>query len=292
MALASQKTARKVRPWLSAIARLGFAAKGTIYLVVGGLALAFAVGFKSEPEDTRGAIEVLAQQPFGAAALLLLAVGLLSYGLWTAVQCVWDPERVGKDCVGQALRVIFGLSAAAHGFLAWQIAGSAVGRAWQGEGGDAAVQSWTSRALAWPGGRVLVLVAATIMAGIALSLVVRLVRGKYIHQFAEKELAKTGSRVVKTCAWFGFLGQAVVAILIAWFLWRAGLHEEPSEAGGFSKALVTLLHQPYGRGLLSLTALGVVMNGVYIWLMVPYRAIRVRQVPEGLRVRWGRAWGW
>jgi hypothetical protein len=288
----SPKTVRKVRPWLSAIARVGFAAKGTIYLLVGVLALAFAVGFKSEPSDTRGAIEVLAQQPFGAGALVLLALGLVSYGLWTAVQCIWDPERVGKDWVGQALRVIFGLSTTVHWFLAWQIAGSAVGRAWRGEGGDAAVQSWTSRALAWPGGRVVVLIAATIMAGIALSLVVRLVRGKYIHQFAEKELAKTGSRAVKTCAWFGFLGQAVVAILIAWFLWQAGLHEKPDEAGGFSKALVTLVKQPYGRGLLGFTALGVLMQGVYIWLMVPYREIRVRQVPDGFRGRWGRAWGW
>ncbi|HEX2860183.1 MAG TPA: DUF1206 domain-containing protein [Lacunisphaera sp.] len=288
----SQKTVRKVRPWLLGIARVGFAAKGTIYLLIGGLALAFAVGFTRQPEDTRGAIEVVSQQPFGAVALLVLALGLVSYGLWNAVQCVWDPEHVGRDWLGQALRGIFGLSAAVNAFLAYQTAGLAVGRAWSGEDGDAAVQSWTSRALAWPGGRVLVLIAAAIMAGIALSLVVRLVRGKYIHQFAEKELAKTGSRVVKTCAWFGFLGQAVVAILIAWFLWRAGLHESPEEAGGFSKALVTLLEQPFGRTLLGFTAFGVLMQGVYIWLMVPYREIHVRQVPEGVRDRWGRAWGW
>lgn len=289
---ASKKPVRKAGPWLSALARIGFAAKGTIYLVVGGLALAFAVGFTREPEDTRGAIEVVSQQPFGAGALILLALGLLSYGLWNVVQCVWDPERVGRDWFGQALRVIFGLSAVVHGVFAYQTVGIALRRASGGQGGDAAVQSWTLRALAWPGGRVLVLIAAAIMAGIALSLVIRLVRGKYIHQFAERELAKTGSRVVKTCAWFGFLGQAVVAILIAWFLWRAGLHEDPSNAGGFSKALVTLQQQPFGRGLLGLTALGMVMQGLYIWLMVPYRDIRVRPVPKGLRDHWGRAWGW
>jgi hypothetical protein len=292
MPRAARKTVRKPPSWLSVIARLGFAAKGTIYLMVGGLAMAFAVGFTRQPEDTRGAIEVVARQPFGAVALGLLALGLVSYGLWNVVQCVLDPERVGRDWIGQALRVIFGLSAVVNGFLAWQIAGVALGQGWEGEGGDAAVQSWTSRALAWPGGRVLVLIAATVMAGIAVSLVVRLARGKYIHLFAEKELAKTGSRLVKTCAWFGFLGQAVVAILIAWFLWRAGLHAEPSEAGGFTKALSTLLQQPYGRGLLGLTAIGVVMQGVYIWLMVPYREIRVRQVPDGFRDRWGWAWGW
>ena len=287
----TQETVRKVRPWLSVIARVGFGAKGTIYLVVGALALAFAIGFRRELEDTQGAIEAVARQPFGAGALLLLAVGLLSYGLWNAVQCVWDPERVGRDWVGQALRGIFGLSAVAHGYFAWGVALIALGGGGRGESGDAAVESWTSRALAWPGGRAVVLVAAAIMAAVALSLVVRLVRGKYMNQFAAKELAKTGSRVVKTCAWFGFLGQAVVAILIALFLWRAGLRAEPSEAGGLLQALVTLLHQPFGRGLVGLTALGIIMQGFYIWLMVPYREIRVRQVPDGWGEWWGRAWG-
>lgn len=292
MPRAIPKTVRKPRAWLSVIARLGFAAKGTIYLMVGGLALALAIGFTQEVKDMRGAIEEVSQQPFGEGALLLLALGLLSYGAWNAVQCVWDPERVGRDWVGQALRGIFGLSALANGFFAFKTAEVALGHGWGGASGDAAVQSWISRALAWPGGRVLVLLAATIMAGIALSQVVRLVRGNYIHQFAERDLAKKGSRVVKMCAWFGFLGQAVVAILIAWFLWRAGLHADPSEAGGFTKALATLLQQSYGRGLLGLTALGVIANGVYIWLMVPYREIRVRQAPEKFREHWGRAWGW
>jgi hypothetical protein len=193
--------------------------------------------------------------------------------------------------VGNALRLIFVGSAVLNLFLAYKTTRVALGGNWSGVSGDDAVQSWTQGALNLPGGRALVLVAAAVMAGIATSLVVRLVRGKYINQFAAPERKGTHGAVVKGCAWYGFLAQAVVAILIAWFLWRAGLTEESEEAGGFTKAAATLLRQPFGRTLLGITGAGLVAQGLYIWLMVPYREIRVRKPSKGFQDHWGRAWG-
>lgn len=288
---AAKKTIRKIKPWVSLVARIGFAGKGTVYVMLGVFAVAFALGVTHEVEDLAGGIEVVSHKAFGALALLLLAFGLLNYGVWNAVQAGWDPERVGGNWVGNALRVIFAGSAALNLFLAYKVAGVALGHGWGGAGGDEAVQSWTQRALAMPGGRALVLAAATVMAGIATSLVVRLVRGKYMNLLTAHDRDGLGGALVKGCAWYGFLAQAVVAILTAWFLWRAGLTSQSEEAGGFTKALGTLFGQPFGRTLLGLTGAGVVAQGVYIWLMVPYREIRLKQMPEGFRDRWVRAWG-
>lgn len=287
----AKKALQKVKPWVSLVARIGFAGKGTVYVMLGAFALAFAIGVTHEVEDLAGGIEVVAEKPFGAVALLLLAFGLLNYGLWNAVQAGWDPERVGGNWVGNALRVIFAGSAVLNTFLAYKIAGVALGHGWGAAKGDEAVQSWTSRALAMPGGRALVLIAAAVMAGIATSLVVRLVRGKYLNLLSERDREGTGGTLVKACAWYGFLAQGVVAIMTASFLWRAGLTAHPEEAGGFTKALGTMAVQPFGRTLLALIGAGVMAQGVYIWLLVPYRQIRVKQMPEGLRDRWGRAWG-
>ena len=287
----AKKTIRQIKPWVSLVARIGFAAKGTIYLMIGLLAVTYAVGVTDKVEDMAGTIEVVSQKPFGAIALLLLAFGLLNYGLWNAVQAAWDPERVGGNWVGNALRVIFGFSALVNVFLAYKTATVALGRGWGGATGDAAVQSSTQQALVVPGGRALVLVAATVMAGIALSLVVRLVRGKYMNLMAPRDRTGISGALIKACAWYGFLAQAVVSGMIAWFLWRAGLTAEAEEAGGFTKALATLFQQPAGRTLLALTGAGVMAQGLYIWLMVPYREIRVKQVQTGLRDHWGRAWG-
>jgi len=291
MARVAKSTVRKIKPWVALVARVGFAGKGTVYLLLGLAAVGFAIGVTHEMEDFAGTIDLVSRKPFGAAGLLLLAFGLLNYGLWNAVQAIWDPERVGRDWLGSALRVIFGGSAVMNLFLAWETTAVALGRGWNGTSGDEAVQSWTGRALAMPGGRALVLVAAAAMAGIAASLVVRLFRGKYLNMLAAHDRDGTGGALVKACAWYGFLAQAVVAILIAWFLWRAGLMASPEEAGGFTKALATLFNQPFGRALLAVTGAGVMAQGVFIWLMVPYREIRVKQVPEGIRDRWGRAWG-
>lgn len=291
MSPVAKKTLRQIKPWVSLIARMGFAAKGTIYLMIGLLAVTYAGGVTHQVEDMAGTIEVVSQKPFGAIALLLLAFGLFNYGLWNAVQAAWDPERVGGNWVGNALRVIFGFSALLNLFLAYKTAGVALGRGWGGASGDEVVQSSTQQALVVPGGRVLVLVAATVMAGIALSLVVRLVRGKYMNQLAAPDRAGASGALIKACAWYGFLAQAVVAGMIAWFLWRAGLTAESSEAGGFTKALATLFYQPAGRTMLATTGAGVMAQGLYIWLMVPYREIRMEQAPMGFRDRWGRAWG-
>jgi hypothetical protein len=291
MSPVAKKTVRKIKPWVSLVARIGFAGKGTVYVLLGLGAVAFAVGVSQEVEDVAGTIEAVSRKPFGALALLLVAFGLLNYGVWNAVQAVWDPERVGGNWVGNALRAIFGGSAVLNLFLAYKTASVALGHNWGGATGDEAVQSWTQQALQMPGGRAVVLVAAAVMAGIATSLVVRLVRGKYLNLLTPHDRAGTGGAWVKACAWYGFLAQAVVAGLTAWFLWRAGLMAEPDEAGGFTKALATLFNQPFGRTLLGLTGAGVMAQGVYIWLMVPYREIRLKQVPEGFRDHWGRAWG-
>lgn len=288
----SRKIVQEIRPWLAGVARLGFAAKGAIYVGVGVLALALAAGFTAEAQDTKDAIEQLGQGAFGRVLLWGLAFGLLNFGLWNLVQSLWDPERVGVDWIGQALRVLFGLSAGLNFFLATKTAGVALGRIWGQESGDEAVRSWTARVLSWPGGRVLVLLAAATVAIVAISQMVRLVRGRYMDVFSKSELKQTERRVVKLSAQLGFSAQAVLAGMVAWFLWRAGLTREASESGGFTQALATLLRQPYGRWLVGSTGVGIVARGLFIWLMVPYREIRLKQVPPGLPARWRRIFGY
>jgi hypothetical protein len=275
---------QKLQPWLALVARLGFAAKGTIYVVLGLLALTFAVGFTAHAEDLRGALEMISEHVLGRIALIVLAFGLVNHGVWNAVQCGWDPERISTDKAGWVLRMLF--------FLAAKTASVGLGWGWGGESGDQAVQSWTARVLGWPGGRALVILAAVIAAGVAISLVVRLVRGKFMELFSKQEMERAENLLVKTAARLGFGARTIVALLVAWFLWRAGITADPEKAGGMSKALATLLHQPFGPWLLGATAVGLMGQGLFIWLMVPYRAIEVKRSTEGIRERWQRTVGY
>ncbi len=70
------------RHWLEPLARAGYAAKGVLYLLIGGLAAEVALEAGGATTNSRGAFRVVRDQPFGSALLGILAVGLGGYAIW------------------------------------------------------------------------------------------------------------------------------------------------------------------------------------------------------------------
>src|SRR5689334_24914563 len=62
--------------WACYLARFGYAAKGVVYVLMGGIAARFALGAGGEPTDNKGAIRALSAEPFGKFLLAIIAVGL------------------------------------------------------------------------------------------------------------------------------------------------------------------------------------------------------------------------
>src|SRR5688572_2612577 len=67
------------------LARLGFCARGVIWLVIGVLALRIASGDSSRA-DKEGALEAIAGQPLGEVLLVVLLVGFLGYAAWRLLE--------------------------------------------------------------------------------------------------------------------------------------------------------------------------------------------------------------
>ncbi|HEU4538526.1 MAG TPA: DUF1206 domain-containing protein, partial [Polyangiaceae bacterium] len=67
--------------WAERLARLGFIARGALYITVGALALMAAFGLGGQITTNRGALSHLAEQPFGGFLLGLVALGLAGYAL-------------------------------------------------------------------------------------------------------------------------------------------------------------------------------------------------------------------
>src|SRR5213592_1493146 len=86
---------REARPWIKTAARLGYAAKGIVYVLIGLAAMFVALGRRGEPEDFSGVLIAVFHQPFGNILLALLAVGLAGYGLWCLIQAALDTEKKG-----------------------------------------------------------------------------------------------------------------------------------------------------------------------------------------------------
>jgi hypothetical protein len=73
--------------WVTCIGRLGFAARGIVFGIVGALLMAAAVhAAPGEARGLGGALATLAEQPFGSWLLGVVAVGLIAYGGYVLVE--------------------------------------------------------------------------------------------------------------------------------------------------------------------------------------------------------------
>ncbi len=77
------------------LARGGLIAYGVVHLLVGWLALQIAWGTSGGTSaDTSGALQTLADQPFGEVLLWVAAVGLVALALWQVSEAIWGhPDR-------------------------------------------------------------------------------------------------------------------------------------------------------------------------------------------------------
>lgn len=77
----------KLRDEVIWLGRLGYAALGFVFCIVGLFLIVAAV--KHNPHEARGlsgALETLVQQPFGPVLLALVAIGLFAYGLFSLAE--------------------------------------------------------------------------------------------------------------------------------------------------------------------------------------------------------------
>jgi hypothetical protein len=78
---------RGVRGWAVPLGRLGFAARGVVFGLIGAfLILAAAHSSSAEVTGLAGALQVLRAQPYGWNLLAVTAAGLFAFGIFGLVQ--------------------------------------------------------------------------------------------------------------------------------------------------------------------------------------------------------------
>ena len=80
--------------WLS---RAGFVARALIYGIIGVLAVKLAFGDGGKITNQEGALQTIAQQPFGKVLLTLVAIALGGYSLWRLVRAAIGHGPEGSD---------------------------------------------------------------------------------------------------------------------------------------------------------------------------------------------------
>jgi hypothetical protein len=244
---------------LELVARAGLVAYGVVHLLIGWLAVRIAWSASDgKSADSSGALRTLADQPFGKFLLWLVAVGLVALALWQASEAFWGyrnrerGERVRK-------RVTSGAAAVIYAALGVSAASFALG---SGSSSSQSQKHATSGVLAWPGGRVIVVVAGVLIIGVGVAHLVKGLRKSFAEEIDTSSMSPVARKGVAQVGQIGYIAKGVALGLVGGLLSYATLTFDRQKQG-LDGAMQTILAQPFGRFLLTAAALGFVAFGVF-----------------------------
>jgi hypothetical protein len=248
-------------PKLAFLERVGYVARGVLYIVMGLLALGIVLGVGGgKATDLSGSLVFLIGNPFGKLVLIVMIIGILAYSLWGFVRAIYDPLHRGRDASGIMARVGFVSSAvsyAAIALFALQIlAGAGV------TSGDS-TQKYVTSILAHPLGGWITIVIGVVTLGIGIGQFVEAYRATFKQDLKGAEMTKSEKDIAVGLGRFGMFARGVTFLVIGWFLIQAGVHNDAGQVHGFGGAFLFLMAQPYGHLLLGVVALGFVALGLH-----------------------------
>ncbi|MFK0117739.1 DUF1206 domain-containing protein [Streptomyces sp. NPDC090994] len=253
-------------------ARAGLTARGVIYLLVGTLALRIAFGDGTEEADRSGALEALADQPFGSVLLWALGIGLVGMALWRLSEAVFG--AVGPDGRTAKKRLAATARCGFYAFVAYSVLAFAASPR-NGSGGSSDQQSRdvTARVLQVPGGQWLVGVAGAgiVVAGVVIG--VQAARRGYRKKLKASELAPWSRRLVDVTGVAGGVARGLVFAVAGAFAVRAAVDYEPGRAKGLDDTLRSFAETPLGPMLLACVAAGLVLFGVFSFALARWRRV-------------------
>ncbi len=250
---------------LEAMTRLGFAARGVLYCLIGYLSIRLG-----RTEDAAGAMEFLES---GAGRLLLyaLAVGLLGYGVWRISEAFLDTEGHGSDAKGYAVRAGGVASGLFHLGLFYAACSLIAGAETMN---DSAVTG-ARTALEFPGGATALTIIAVLLMLTGAYQAVKAIKLGFLR-YLDPQAARM--RWVHWVGRLGYLARGAVFLLMGVFLWTAGIEARAAEAGSMDKALDAL---PPTAQLV--VAAGLFAFGIFSFVEARYRRITDQNVIARLK---------
>ena len=266
MSVLSQPRRAARSPWIGLAGRIGLAAQGVCFGIIGVLAIGLAAGVGGEATDPQGALHALARHGWARVLLVFLVAGFACYTVWRLAQAVFDRGGMGRDGSGLFRRSIQLVQGITYGFLTWGALKVLLGSS-NSQGGE---KKTASGIFGWPAGRELVGLVATVLIVTAGVLVYWALSRRFQESLAMDEMSEATERVTTAAGIIGLLALAVVSGIVAWFLFKAAIEFDPSAPVGIGGALAKLAHAAYGGVLLGVTAAGLIVFGCFDLLQARY----------------------
>ncbi len=247
------------------LARLGYAARATIYLLIGCFTLLLAFGRRPPEDDQRGAMQEVAHRTGGFLLLVVLAIGLASYALWRFSQAAFG-RSAGERKVGSRLKSFF------RGCVYAALAYTAVDVLLHSSRSQANQQQlWSAKVMSHQGGRWLVGLVGLIVLVVGAALVYEGVRLKFKDGFKLGEMPVPARRTVWVLGTVGTTARGVVFGLTGFFVMQAAWNYDTAKARGLDGALRRLDQSSGGKIWVTVAGIGLIAFGLYGYAEAAWR---------------------
>lgn len=262
-------------PWGAAAelaARLGYVARGTVYLSIGLIALMAVARLAPHTRGAMGALEAWAHWRVGGVLLWVTGIGLWGFAGWRALQSVFDADQQGTSLQSLGSRAGQALSGLIYGAMAasvFDLIDTLHDIRHQGE--QAKTHEQVAQVLAWPFGAHLIIAMGGFIILCGVGNAIRACVDNFGSTLrCDPRVAPWACRLARV----GYFGRGVAMLPVGFFMLLAGWHARPSEAKEVGGALWALHSQVLGDLMLTLTALGLMAFGAFAFVEAWHRPIR------------------
>jgi hypothetical protein len=251
---------------MAKVARIGLAARGAFYVLLAGLVINLAISGRSGPQaDAKGALETVAGNPVGEAAIIAVAIGFLAFGATR----LWGAWRDDGSSIWR--RTTTALQGAFYLALMWIPLSYALGN--RTSGSNKSQHRMAGDLLGLPAGRELVAALGVIVIVVCANQIRTALTREYADGMQLRGAPPAVKWLVHAAAMFGIPARALVFVPLGVCLVIAAAQSDASHAKGLDQFLGTLAGRWWGVVLLALAAGGLAVFATYSFLEARYRKV-------------------
>ena len=256
-----------VSKWVWRMAQLGYAAKGLLYVIVGGTAVMAVLNMGRRVRGTGGALNFLLTSPFGRLGVAFMALGLFGFILRRFIQIFVSPT-VGRR-PGPIKRVSrrVGYVFSGLGHLGIALTALEVALGLRSRSGGSSMKTWmpllpASDLL----GASLIRFAGLGVMGFAIFQFYLAISRRFEVDLQTDHMSEDVKRVTYGFGIVGHVGRGVAFLISGGFLVYAGWFVADIETGGLTQTLRTFQSAPFGIWIFFAVAAGLAAFGIYLVL--------------------------
>jgi hypothetical protein len=221
------------RPIIKKLAEFGSFSIGSVYLLVGVIAILSLFGEAEDDADEERIVDFLLDLPLGEVLITLIILGLVGYIIWRVFEAFKDPYNFGSDWKGLGKRAGIALSASGYAIIAFSAAQVLIG---EGGNGEEDQQVMVAQVLNWQAGPWIIGAVGliTIFAGIVQFKFV--IQGDYNKRLDIDHFTSNQLKGVHTLAYAGYFARGIILLVLGYFFMRAAINLDPEAVGDTDSA--------------------------------------------------------